>query len=257
MDRIMMTSHNKLVILLSPPRSGSTALLRWFEQTGIFEIFHEPSICPYDLIHYPDLTKGWFNDSAYRSYAKVHTAILDALAHRNVFVKDMAFSSECYLACPEIMKRATFIILVRHPVNTAISLYRNYPHWDEVTRNVFSYDHLTNIMVQSNDLIYLVAEKLYNDPRRVLTELCAKLSIPFEPSSLQWKAKPSYFDGRCWHEGKTPELFQMWHHDAIESTGFGPLGCHNPRDPTLPAEMFRSIVRAASSYESIVRMATE
>ena len=57
------------------------------------------------------------------------------------------------------------------------------------------------------------AKYLLLDPKKVLSQLCAHLDIPFQERMLQWKAGPRQEDG-CWAK--------YWYANVHQSTRFMP-----------------------------------
>ncbi len=64
------------------------------------------------------------------------------------------------------------------------------------------------------------AEDVRQNPEKILTELCDRLEIPFDPAMLNWPAGPRTSDG-IWAS--------HWYHAVEKSTGFSP-----PPDDALP-----------------------
>lgn len=94
----LFSEENKIVILISTPRSLSTGFLRMMEAREDFEIFHEPTNAPYDAVHAREFYELYFRDDCFKSYDEITECILAQAKNSNVFVKEVAFSLSEYTA---------------------------------------------------------------------------------------------------------------------------------------------------------------
>ncbi len=83
------------------------------------------------------------------------------------------------------------------------------------------------------------ADDILADPRRVLTCLCERLSIPFEEAMLKWRAGPKSYDG-AW----APH----WYNAVWQSTGFN---ARPAEDAALPDRLRRIADEARPLYEQL------
>lgn len=228
---------HKIVFCISPARCGSTALLRWFEKLD-FSIFHEPSIKPYNNV-YHDFTKDWYKPNiGFDSFREITKAILKESETRNVFIKDMIFSTYYWFMIHQqnnpdedfniLIKKSIFIFLIRNPHDSLKAFNLKVNEWNDVMDRCSNYqelDMLYNHLKSLSDKVFVViSEELYGSKENTITilnRLCNLIDIKFDPNSMSWDPKSDDFTGDEWREAKYPELFKLWHGDAIKSNGFG------------------------------------
>lgn len=223
---------NKIIYLVSPPRSLSVAFLRMMHARGDFSIMHEPSQPVFNRMHSPDIVQNYFRKNSFQSFYEVKTAILQEVEKHNVFVKEISFAVEDFhLNDAELMKNphVYFVFLIRNPHHTIISFYKKVaPIFDQIAYQIsdlIGYKSLYSIFkaakqhaAQAPYIIY--TEDLYNNPQETIKRFCQHIGIAFKPESLHWDNLGEHFDGQAWHEAKHKELIHYWHGDAIKSTGF-------------------------------------
>lgn len=231
--RMPRRREGKIIYLISPPRSLSVALLRSFAARNDTVVMHEPSQRPYDLVHYPELTKDWFYENAPQTYAEVKKQILKLSQSKHVLVKEMSFAVRDFIINEPVLPGAHtyYIMLVRDPHAAAISFYKKSRiHVDsgvvEGFHDLLGYRQQWEIYVEllqraTHKPIILRTETLVKDPEKTLRYLCKRLRIPFQASSLSWNNLGADFEGTPWREAKKKDLFQHWHGEAIHSAGFG------------------------------------
>lgn len=220
--------ENKIVILVSTPRSLSTGFLRMMHARGDFEIFHEPSTAPFNAIHYRTFYDMAFKDDCFQSFDQITTAIFASAKHSNVFVKEMASPVYEFLAEDNpLLQKAHFVFLVRKPQDVALSFYqKGLPA--SILRTALGYPQIYALfeLVASHGKYppYLIfSEDLGLNPEENIRSFCQHVGIEFKPAALQWENLGDQFTGNEWHDDKKPIAIQYWHGDAIRSSGFVPL----------------------------------
>ena len=241
---------NKIIYLVSTPRSLSTAFVRMMKARGDCEVFSEPSQRAFHLVRYPKGVDNWFTKEGAATFKEVQERLNETLAQNHVFAKEMSFAVVDFLKEDhDFIKNEDvhFVFLVRNPHPVMVSLYLKYVELDEnctlqnkSTLEEFEdtagfpslYEALNLIKaISPNPVTVLLTEDLCNNPYEAVQSLCERLEIPFLEASLHWEGGESGFaDGRKWHELKNPEQAKHWHGDAINSTGFG-----RPRSYTVDA----------------------
>lgn len=225
----LLSAAQKIVYLISPPRSMSVAFTRMMEARGDFAIFHEPSQYAYDKIYYPELTATWFRDGALSTFDEVKKALLAKAEQKQVFAKEMSFAVENFLLNDlEFVQNPDvhFVFLVRNPHSTAISFYNKLGVWPEEWNFLLGYKAEYEIFqfVKKHAVhkpFIIFTEDLYQDPEKTIQAFCKRLEIPFIPESLQWEAlSPDFTGEKEWHELKVPHHTHHWHGEAICSNGF-------------------------------------
>lgn len=225
----------KIIYLISPPRSMSVAFLRMMDARGDFTVLHEPTVRPYDNIHYPELTKDWWNTTAFNTFDEVEEHILQKSKNTNVFVKEMTFSSAEFLQRTGMLKQPNVhtIFLLRNPHHVVISFYNKCNAIPNEYSRLIGYKETYELFKYalvhgSHKPIILRTEDLYTQPKKTVRAICKALDIAFKPESLHWQDLGPGFSGEHeWREIKRTDLFQYWHGDAIKSTGFSKPRSYN------------------------------
>lgn len=106
------------------------------------------------------------------------------------------------------------VLLTRDPLDMLTSLQVQLP---DATIADTGYPELVEILElvlsQGGDPIVVDSTLLLQNPTGVLTELCERLGLQFDPAMLSWPAGPKPEDG-CWA--------QHWYHSVHRSTGWQP-----------------------------------
>ena len=226
--------QNKIVYLVSPPRSLSVAFLRSMQARGDFEVMNEPSQWAYCSIHCKDIARPWFTENALPTFAAVKQKIIEEASRSNVFVKEMSFAVRDFLLQDKDLvknKNVHFVFLIRNPHHSTISFYKKA----EIVRKDTDKEALVNLLgyktcYETFDYIkreavnapcIVLSENLYSDPQGTMQSLCKFLDIPFTDKMLNWSSLGDSFRGEEWSEIKPLEITQLWHGSAIKSSGFG------------------------------------
>lgn len=85
----------------------------------------------------------------------------------------------------------------------------------------------------------LDAAALLSEPRGVLSELCRRVGLEFDPAMLAWEAGPRPFDG-VW----APH----WYHNVHRSRGFEPFA---PKSAPFPRELEPLLEECRPHYERL------
>ena len=130
--------------------------------------------------------------------------------------------------------------LIRPPSEVAASFSLKY---DQLTvedlgfrRQAELFDHVCNIAGTAPPVIE--ARDVLENPRAMLSALCAALEVPFDPAMLKWEAGPRDSDG-VWA--------RHWYHAVIASTGFAA-----PRQPAeCPPELSGIVAECQPYYDRL------
>lgn len=221
-------SNNKLIYLISTPRSLSVAFLRMIQAHGQFTIFHEPSQCAFNSITWPELVPMIYLENAPKTFKAVKQKIFNELRYKNVFAKEMVFAVKDFLITDEeflIHPDIYFVFLLRAPNETVISYCKNsikIPNDLSHRIGCKAMYELIKVIKQKakNPPFYIFTEKLYQNPHKIISEFCKHVGIEFKENALKWEDLGSDFAGELWNEYKKKEFVQKWHYDAIRSNGF-------------------------------------
>lgn len=232
------------ISLWSGPRNVSTALMYSFRQRSDTTVVDEPLYAHYLVrsgVDHPgrdDVLAGQDNDGE----RVVRDVILGPSRTPVIFFKNMAhhlggldwaFLAELYN-----------VILTRDPTEMLPSLIQQVPEPDlEGTGLPMQVALLDAILDEGDDPIVLDSRLLLEDPERVLTQLCHRVGIEFEPAMLSWPAGPVPEDG-VWAE--------HWYHSVHRSTGFAP---YRPKNGEVPDRLRPLLAQAIPLYERLLAYA--
>ncbi len=233
---------HKIIYLICPPRSCSTAFLRHMEARKDFEIINEPSWYAYNLLFfsYEDL-KPSIKPGFPVTYPEVRQSILEKAKTKNVFVKEISLSVEPFLMEDIALLKnpdVYFVFLLRDPHAALISFSKK--RFKEVPLEKFGYRSMYLLFEKikleaANPPLIILAEELSNYPEQIISSFCAHCDIPFLPESLHWPDLGQSFVGQQeWGERKDQSLLYHWHDAAIHSTGFRPLTVYNVDEQGRP-----------------------
>mgnify|MGYP003386356607 CR=1 FL=1 len=223
---------NKVVYLISPPRSLSTAFLRSIQARNDFHVINEPGTYAYFNTHSEVVKKRLFGDEIPQldTYDKIEENVFQMSKYKNVFVKEISFSMEEYLKFHSNtnsnwikQKNLHFIFLLRNPYDTALSIYKKLKPDGLKTLNkqlgyISSY-HLYQYIVEhgSNEPIIIKSEDLYHDSIKLMKSLCKQLNISYTSNMTTWNHISNNMPLK---DSKVSEYTQHWHSDAMQSNGF-------------------------------------
>jgi hypothetical protein len=245
--------EHPIVILISPPRSLSTAFLRMISARGDFACFHEYFTCVYAQKYESTIVDSWLREDSPlpKTFAATAEIIIEAAKTSPVFVKEMSLPMLDFLSQDsDFIKRKNvhLVFLIRNPHACTISYYNGlnqtiierFTPWlgFEATEKAFK---ITQEKAFNKPTI-IKAEDLYNQPEQTAKLLCEHLAIPFTKSMVNW---PKLEDGctgvQEWGELKNKELTDHWHANAIQSTHFEKPKSYDVDDQGNPT--FREIIK--------------
>lgn len=224
--------NNKIIFLIAPPRSLSTAFLRMMAGRKDFTIFNEPSSAVFNKAHYPH-SAFVYSEKAYNAYADVHEAIICAAEKKPVFIKEMSFAFEEFIAtCTDLIKnpQVFFIFLVRDPHPATISYYKKLPEsyiefmlpeLERLTGFSALYKVFDQLQHSAKNKPYIIdAKDLYKNPEKTIENFCQFVNIPHSKAFLHWEILSGNLVADIWHEKKKPAFTKHWHNEAMRSQGF-------------------------------------
>lgn len=228
---------HKIIWLVSPPRSLSTALTRSVYARGDFQVMIEPSL---RISRFGVANRGDFNPahpdlSAPKNFPDLKKAVFTKVLDSHIFIKDIGSSVKNFLSNdPDLLKNKDvhFVFLVRDPHHSVLSMYKKQAEQgikraerlDAISRMIgyrSCYELFATLEEKAeNKPVVLVAEDLYLNSEATLKELCAAIQIPYSEDMLHWEELGDDFTGEEWCMNKKPKAMHIWHDDAIKSTGF-------------------------------------
>jgi hypothetical protein len=224
---------NKVIFLIAPPRSLSTAFLRMMGERNDFKIINEPACGVFNQMHYPQ-SQTVYSEQTLTTYSEVKTKILSAAKDHPIFIKEMSFSFEEFITAePDLMNDPNiyFAFLLRNPHHGIISYYKkmpanilNYIIGDLALLTGYRALYTSYKLIQENAIhapYILHAEHLYQDTINTITAFCKHINMPYNEEHLTWNSLDEHFTGFTeWQENKKREHTHHWHHEALRSQGF-------------------------------------
>lgn len=223
-----MSSNNiKRICLWSGPRNISTALMYSFAQRGDTKVFDEPLYAYYlkntkAKEYHPgaeDILESMENDGE-----KVVEMMLGSHTKYVLFFKHM--TKHLLDLDRSFMSQMINIILTRDPKEMITSFAKviDNPTMEDVGYK--KHVELVNYFDDNNvKYVVLDSKKVLLNPKKVLTELCDFIQIPFDESMLKWKPEPIKEDG-VWSK--------YWYKSVHNSNGFIQ---NKPKEELFPEHM--------------------
>ncbi len=132
------------------------------------------------------------------------------------------------------------IILTRDPAEMLPSLAKNIEQPVLQDTGLSEQNQILDyVLAKGQSPIVLDAKETLLNPEKVLSELCARLEIPFYQEMLSWPAGAKPEDG-IWAK--------YWYHNVHKSTGFGR---YQAKTDALPAELHELYNEAKPLYERL------
>lgn len=234
------------ISLWSGPRNVSTALMYSFRQRSDTTVVDEPlyaySLVRNDIDHpgREDVIAAQDSDGE----AVVRNVLLGSFPTPVVFFKNMA--SHLDGLDRAFLSQLHNVLLTRDPAEMLPSLIKQVPDPDlEGTGLPMQVALLDAILDEGDDPIVLDSRLLLTDPEGVLTRLCHRVGLEFDPAMLSWPAGPVPEDG-VWAE--------HWYHSVHRSTGFAP---YNPKREEVPEHLRPLLAQAIPLYERLFAYALD
>ena len=239
----------KRICLWSGPRNVSTALMYAFAQRSDTRVIDEPLYAHYlhkkygpeagDSAH-PD-TAAVMASMSTDGTAVMEQVVLGPCETPVLFIKQMAHH---YIGIDRgYLQRTLNVFLIRDPREMLPSLAQviGIPTLADTGFQI-QHELLTLLRDAGQSPPVLDAQRLLENPTRVLSRLCERLGLPFERSMLSWKAGGHPADG-VW----APH----WYANVHRSTGFAP---YRPKSEPFPPEL-EGVFAECSRYYAVLREA--
>lgn len=223
----LQATEQKILLLLTNPRTVSTAFELSIKARGDFTMLHEPWNCSY-LYHHGgrDVFSHMPSQEVIEAngYEEVKALVLRHAEEGPLFVKDMIWSMGDEIANDDQLlsdPRLVLAFLIREPALSIESYFVKGRESMPVERvlqlctSVIRYDGLYKIAEKYHKLcgkwpIIVESEEVCRDPKQAFTAFCQQAGIAYLDKAL------------CWQTGLPTEWnqFEAWHKDAAVSTGF-------------------------------------
>lgn len=224
-------AQNKIIYMVAPPRSLSTAFMRMMVHHPEFQVISEPSQWVYVHGKEPAIADEWYGSHAPKTVEEIKSIILQKAEVSNVFVKEMSYAvaehlmqDESFLSLPNIH----FVFLTRNLEASIVSLYRKLAPLDLMD---YFNEEIVGVRAQHEALervkkyakhspVVVNADELSSDPNLVVPSFCEKVGISFHPEMLVWKPLDQTEKSENWNNNNNSDSTFYWHSEAMLSTGF-------------------------------------
>lgn len=225
LNGMLSASHHKIQMMLTVPRTVSTAFEKSMMARGDHKVFHEPYDTSYFYHqgHHEILSQLPPQELIEaKNYAEVKALIYRHAEERPIYFKDMIWcvekeilSDDALFADPDVI----VTILIRDPARSIESWYEELTAVGILNEpDVFRYDALVKFAEKYKQVrgvwpIIIEAEDLCKEPAVTMQAFCTQAGISYIPEALSWK------------EGMPEEWKPLsnWHRDAANSNGFHEL----------------------------------
>lgn len=238
--RLLRSDMTLRIQLWSGPRNVSTALMYSFAQRADTRCVDEPLYAHYlrtSGAQHPgrdEVLRAQVNDGE-RVVREQLMAPSDAPV---LFFKQMAH----HLLGLErgFLSQCANVLLTRDPREMLPSLVNQIPNPTLAdTGYAVQSGLLDELRARGQTPPVLDAAALLSDPRGVLSELCRRLGLEFDPAMLAWESGPRPFDG-VWA--------RHWYHNVHRSRGFEPFA---PKSAPFPRELEPLLAECRPHYERL------
>jgi len=230
--------------LWSGPRNVSTALMYAFAQRSDTRVVDEPLYAHYLRVsgaEHPGRDEVLAAQDADGEHV-VRERILGASDRPVVFFKQMAH--HLVELDRAFLRRAANVLLTRDPLDMLPSLEVQIPRPTlRDTGYAAQATLLDELLAAGQDPPVLEARELLLDPEGVLTQLCARLDLRFEPAMLHWPAGPRPEDG-VWAK--------HWYQAVHQSTGFE---AYRPKTAPFPERLRPLLIECQPHYSKLAARA--
>jgi len=240
-----MSSNPKIRLCLwSGPRNVSTALMYSFAQRSDTRVVDEPLYAHYlsrSGVRHPGgdaVLAAQENDGQ----KVVDRVILGPSDRPVLFLKQMAHHLRGLDS--SFLRHTVNVLLVRDPKEVLTSLVHQLPEPRLVDTGVdIQVELLDQLRGLGQEPIVLDSREVLLDPRGVLSELCRRIDIPFDPAMLTWSPGARPEDG-VW----APH----WYKNVHRSQGFAP---YQPKNLPVPKHVQPVLAEAMPLYEKLADVA--
>jgi hypothetical protein len=197
----------------SGPRNVSTALMYSFRQRSDTEVFDEPLYGHY--LHVSGAEHPGREEVLAAMDTNGERVVKEVLLEDSKkpirFYKNMAH--HLLGLDKKFLSHLTNILLTRDPRDMLPSLSQQIPNPILRDTGLKEQVDILNVILESGQTpVVIDSRELLNNPEHVLTRVCHRLGVSFEPTMLSWPAGAKSEDG-VWAK--------HWYHNVHTSTTFG------------------------------------
>ena len=232
----------KKICMWSGPRNVSTAMMYSFAQRKDTVVIDEPLYG-----HYLKVTGAQHpgREEILKEISSDGYEIMKSIMNRDYEKYEIVFMKQMSHHLIEINKDFVFetenIFLIRNPKDVISSLVNQIPNARlRDTGLDLQWDLFEEIRSKSKRPIVIDSKRLLLNPRKVLSQLCERLEIPFLKNMLSWDQGPINEDG-IWAK--------YWYQRVHQSNGFIPY----KEKPDLSHKLLGLLEECQPYYDSLLR----
>lgn len=231
--------------LISGPRNISTALMYAWANREDTIVVDEPMYAYYlertGVDYHPGIPETMASMPSDLGKVK-RDLIFQDLSQDIYFIKGMAHH---YVDCElDFLLELDNVFLIRDPKQLITSFAKvvEHPRMQDIglKREWEIYNYLTE---HGQQPLVMDSNIVLSDPRRVLSNLCERLDVPFDEAMLSWEQGPIPEDG-AWAK--------YWYHNVWSSTGWGEP---DTKKRELPDHLLALYEEAVGYYELLRKQA--
>lgn len=187
---IFLYADNKVIYLISTPRSMSTFLLKMVDARGDFKVYSEP----FSPIYFRKKAKWFsslsFDNSNFFTPSSFGEEIEKEKKIHNIFIKDISTFLLPYLSEIENFikdENTYFVFLIRNPHEEIISWYKKFKfNFGFNPRSADLYKIYTTIKSKKKDRVkILFTEDLMENTELSMQQLCSYIDLPYKSSMIK------------------------------------------------------------------------
>lgn len=237
------------VNLISGPRNISTGLMYSFRSRADTTVVDEPLYAHYLTVH-PEVDHPGREETLASMSSDAETVVRDVLLGPYdtpvVFFKNMGHHVGRVGMDLAWLDQMTNVFLIREPEAMLTSFIKNVPDpTPAMTGMPQQVELLERITAQGGTPIVMESSQILLDPEGVLSEMCRRIGIPWDPAMLSWEPGPKPEDG-VWAK--------YWYRRLHETTGFEP---YNPKDERAPLRLADTLHVLERCYDRLRPYAIE
>jgi Sulfotransferase domain len=225
----------------SGPRNVSTALMRSFSNRSDTRALDEPLYGPYlattgaphpgrdELLEELETDARVITDEVILGPCDNPVLFMKQMVHHLTPDLDLGFLDHC-----------VNVLLIRNPAEVISSLVNQLP--EPTMRDVGLERQVTlfrDLQARGQEPPVIDARQLLLDPEHVLTALCDRIGLPWDPAMLSWPPGPRPEDG---------PWARYWYDSVERSTGFAP---YRPRSTEVPASCGALLAECRTLYDEL------
>jgi hypothetical protein len=231
------------IAMWSGPRNLSTAMMYSFGARENCDVWDEPFYAPY-LENY-DTDHALRAEIIAANETNVEKIAAECARPRGRLFYQKHMPHHMLDGFPlDWVSEVTNVFLIRHPARVIVSYHAKQENPDLQDIGAQKQTELFHLISQKTGKIPVVvdASDIRENPRGVLTALCAAIDIPFEDAMLKWPAGGHKDDG---------PWAPHWYGSVWKSTGFA--GAENPL-PSVPKHLESVLAEALPFYNELAAL---